>query len=39
MECLDEEEQRLGEKEVIRVIKEIETFYETMKALNIEEKI
>ena len=37
LECLDEEEQRLGEKEVIRVIKEIETFYETMKELNINE--
>ena len=37
MECLDEEEQRLGEKEVIRVINEIETFYETVKTLNIEE--
>lgn len=37
LECLDEEEQRLGEKEVIRVIKEIETFYETMKKINIEE--
>ena len=37
LECLDEEEQRLGEKEVIRVIKEIETFYETMKTINIEE--
>ena len=38
LECLDEEEQKLGEKEVIRVISEIILFYKVMKDLKIEEK-
>lgn len=37
LECLDEEEQKLGEKEVVRVINEIIVFYETMETLKIEE--
>jgi len=31
LECIDEEEQKLGEKEVIRVLNEILIFYETFK--------
>lgn len=37
LECLDEEEQKLGETEVIRVINEIFIFYETMKKYKIGE--
>lgn len=37
MECLDEEEQKLGRKEVIRVINEIIKFYEIMKNIRIED--
>lgn len=33
LECLDEEEQKLGEKEVVRVINEIIVFYDIMKSL------
>lgn len=33
LECLDDEEQELGEKEVIRVINEIIVFYDIMKKI------
>lgn len=36
IECLDEEEQELGKKEVMRVINEIIKFYEIMKSVKIE---
>ena len=36
IECLDEEEKKLGEKEVIRVINEIIKFYEVMENINID---
>lgn len=35
LECLDEEEQKLGEKEVVRVINEIIVFYDMMKKHKI----
>lgn len=37
IECLDEEEQKLGKKEVIRVINEIVKFYEIMENIRIED--
>ena len=37
IECLDEEEQQLGQKEVIRVINEIIKFYEIMENIRIED--
>lgn len=37
IECLDEEEQELGKKEVIRVINEIIKFYEIMKNVKLED--
>ena len=39
IECLDEEEQELGKKEVIRVIKEIIKFYDVMKNIRKENYI
>jgi len=38
IECVDEEEQKLGKKEVIRVINEIIKFYDIMKDIRIEAK-
>ena len=35
LECIDEEEQKLGEKEVIRVINEIIMFYDVVGRINI----
>lgn len=37
IECLDEEEQKLGKKEVIRVINEIIKFYDIMKNIRVED--
>ena len=37
IECLDEEEQKLGKKEVIRVIREIIKFYDIMKDINVQD--
>ena len=34
LECLDEEEQKLGEKEVVRVINEIIIFYKNIDTLS-----
>ncbi|MGN1298774.1 MAG: GNAT family N-acetyltransferase [Candidatus Scatovivens sp.] len=37
IECVDNEEQELGKKEVIRVINEIIKFYDVMKSIKIED--
>ena len=37
LECIDDEEQKLGETEVIRVINEIVEFYETIGTIEVEE--
>ena len=37
IECLDEEEQKLGKKEVIRVINEIVKFYEIIENFKLED--
>lgn len=37
IECVDEEEQKLGKKEVIRVINEIITFYKIIKNIKFDE--
>ena len=37
IECVDDEEQKLGKKEVIRVINEIIKFYDIMKDIRVED--